>query len=137
VRSHDFPDQELGKVIPYGVYDMTRNTGWVSVGIDHDTAAFAVHTLRCWWQEQGQHDYPDAQRLLITADAGGSNSYRARAWKIELAALAREIGLDIVVCHFPPGTQCRCVYQTATVGRRASCLGATRRVGLRACPAFR
>jgi hypothetical protein len=104
VRSHDFPDPEAGKVIPYGVYDLTRNTGWVSVGIDHDTAAFAVETLRRWWFSRGRHDYPDTHALLVTADAGGSNSYRTRAWKARLGELAREIGMDIVVCHFPPGT---------------------------------
>lgn len=104
VRSHDFPDKQLGKVIPYGVYDLARNTGWVGVGIDHDTAAFAVATLRRWWGERGRHDYPNARRLLITADAGGSNGYRVRAWKTELAAFAVEAGLQIVVCHFPPGT---------------------------------
>jgi hypothetical protein len=104
VRSHDFPDPEAGKVIPYGVYDLTRNTGWVSVGVDHDTAEFAVQTLRRWWTARGRHDYPGARMLLVTADAGGPDSYRARAWKARLAELARETGLDIVVCHFPPGT---------------------------------
>jgi hypothetical protein len=104
VRSHDFPDPDAGKVIPYGVYDLTRNTGWVSVGIDHDTAAFAVETLRRWWFARGRQDYPDAHALLVTADAGGSNSYRTRAWKVRLAELARQTGLQIVVCHFPPGT---------------------------------
>jgi len=104
VRSHDFPDPAAGKVVPYGVYDLTRNTGWVSVGIDHDTAAFAVETLRRWWSGRGQLDYPGARALLVTADAGGSNSYRTRAWKARLGELARETGLDIVVCHFPPGT---------------------------------
>jgi len=104
VRSHDFPGPAAGKVVPYGVYDLTRNTGWVSVGIDHDTAAFAVETLRRWWSGRGQLDYPGARALLVTADAGGSNSYRTRAWKARLGELARETGLDIVVCHFPPGT---------------------------------
>ena len=104
VRSHDFPDAAAGKVIPYGVYDLTRNTGWVSVGVDHDTAEFAVQALRRWWTARGRHDYPGARMLLVTADAGGSNSYRARAWKARLGELARETGLDIVVCHFPPGT---------------------------------
>ena len=104
VRSHDFPDPVAGKVVPYGVYDLTRNTGWVSVGIDHDTADFAVETLRRWWTARGRHDYPDATSLLVTADAGGSNSYRTRAWKMRLGEFARESGLDIVVCHFPPGT---------------------------------
>jgi hypothetical protein len=104
VRSHDFPDPDAGKVVPYGVYDLTRNTGWVGVGIDHDTAEFAVQTLRRWWSARGRHDYPDARVLLVTADAGGSNSYRTRAWKARLGELAHETGLTIVVCHFPPGT---------------------------------
>jgi len=104
VRSHDFPDPVAGKVVPYGIYDLARNTGWVSVGIDHDTAEFAVETLRRWWNGRGRHDYPGARALLITADAGGSNSYRTRAWKARLGELARETGLEIVVCHFPPGT---------------------------------
>ena len=104
VRSHDFPDAAAGKAIPYGVYDLTRNTGWVSVGIDHDTAAFATETLRRWWQCRGRADYPGAAALLVTADAGGSNSYRTRAWKACLGELARQAGLEIVVCHFPPGT---------------------------------
>jgi len=104
VRSHDFPDAAAGKAIPYGIYDLTRNTGWVSVGIDHDTAGFAVETLRRWWAGRGRADYPGARALLVTADAGGSNSYRARAWKLRLGELARQTGLEIVVCHFPPGT---------------------------------
>ena len=101
---HDFMDKELGKAIPYGVYDVTSNTGWVSVGTDHDTAAFAVATLRRWRQSTGQRRYPDADRLLICADGGGSNGYRVRAWKVELAALAADTGLTITVCHLPPGT---------------------------------
>ncbi|MGW2770929.1 ISAzo13 family transposase [Streptomyces sp. NPDC001275] len=104
VSTHDFPDKELGKAIPYGIYDLAANTGWVSVGTDHDTAAFAVASIRRWWHGAGHAAYPDARRLLITADAGGSNGYRTRAWKAELAALAVEMGLDITVCHFPPGT---------------------------------
>ena len=104
VGTHDFPDRELGKAIPYGVYDLTANTGWVSVGTDHDTAAFAVASIRRWWQSCGAGAYPHARRLLITADAGGSNGYRTRAWKTELAALAAETGLPITVCHLPPGT---------------------------------
>jgi DDE family transposase/DDE superfamily endonuclease len=104
VSSHDFPDRELGKAIPYGVYDLAANAGWVNVGTDHDTAAFAVESIRRWWNAAGRGDYPQARRLLITADAGGSNGYRARAWKTELAALAAETGLEITVCHFPPGT---------------------------------
>jgi hypothetical protein len=104
VGVHDFPDQQLGKVIPYGVYDLGANAGWVSVGTDHDTAAFAVATLRRWWQQAGRALYPDADRLLVTADAGGSNGYRVRAWKTELARFAAETGLAVTVCHFPPGT---------------------------------
>ncbi|MEU9015940.1 ISAzo13 family transposase [Streptomyces sp. NPDC048479] len=105
VKTHDFLDRQgPGKAIPYGIYDVAANTGWVSVGTDHDTAAFAVASIRRWWQARGHHDYPRATRLLITADAGGSNGYRTRAWKAELAALACETGLDITVCHLPPGT---------------------------------
>jgi DDE family transposase len=104
VNVHDFPDPQVGKAIPYGVYDLGRNAGWVSVGVDHDTAAFAVATLRRWWEQVGQRTYPAADRLLICADAGGSNGYRVRAWKLELAKLARETGLAITVCHLPPGT---------------------------------
>jgi hypothetical protein len=90
--------------VPYGIYDLVANTGWVNVGTDHDTAAFAVESPRRWWTGAGCADYPRATRLLITADAGGSNSYRTRAWKTELAALAAETGLTVTVCHFPPGT---------------------------------
>jgi hypothetical protein len=104
VGTHDFPDKTRGKAVPYGIYDLTANTGWVNVGTDHDTAAFAVESVRRWWTGAGRGDYPAATRLLITADAGGSNSYRTRAWKTELAALAAETGLAITVCHFPPGT---------------------------------
>ena len=104
VNVHDFPDTELGKAIPYGIYDVAANTGWVSVGADHDTSAFAVETLRRWWHTVGRHRYPDTDRLLICADGGGSNGYRVRAWKIELAKLAAETGLTITVCHLPPGT---------------------------------
>jgi transposase len=103
-RTHDFPGDGVGKAIPYGVYDITGNTGWVNVGTDHDTAAFAVESIRRWWKAAGQGACPLARRLLITADAGGSNGYRTRAWKTELAALAVETGLEITVCHFPPGT---------------------------------
>jgi hypothetical protein len=103
-RTHDFPDPALGKAIPYGVYDVAANAGWVSVGTDHDTAAFAVESIRRWWNAAGQPAYPAARRLLITADAGGSNGYRTRAWKAELAAFAAEAGLEVTVCHFPPGT---------------------------------
>lgn len=104
VRDHDFLDRERGKVAPYGIYDVAANTGWVNVGIDHDTAAFAVESLRRWWNGAGAAGYPGARTLLVTADAGGSNSSRSRAWKTELAGFAAETGLAITVCHFPPGT---------------------------------
>jgi transposase len=104
VAVHDFPDQEWGKVIPYGVYDRATNTGWVSVGVDHETAEFAVETIRRWWYHMGSTVYPRAQRLLITADGGGSNGSRKRLWKMELQKLADDIRLRISVCHFPPGT---------------------------------
>jgi transposase len=104
VRDHDFPDEELGKVTPYGIYDIGANAGFVNVGTDHDTAAFAVESLRRWWRAGGRDRYPAAARLLVTCDAGGSNGYRARAWKAGLAQLAAETGLAITVCHFPPGT---------------------------------
>ena len=104
LRTHDFPDEQLGKAIPYGVYDLAANAGWVSVGTDHDTAAFAVESIRRWWNAAGRAAYPGARRLLITADAGGSNGYRTRAWKAELAAFALQAGLAVTVCHFPPGT---------------------------------
>ncbi len=103
-RTHDFPEDSEGKAIPYGVYDVTANAGWVNVGTDHDTAAFAVESIRRWWNAAGSSQYPAARRLLITADAGGSNGYRTRAWKAGLAALAEQTGLEITVCHFPPGT---------------------------------
>jgi hypothetical protein len=104
VKVHDFIDKELGKANPYGVYDLATNTGWVSVGTDHDTAAFAVNTIRSWWQTTGNTAYPAASRLLITCDGGGSNGYRTRLFKTELAALAEQTGLQITVCHLPPGT---------------------------------
>jgi hypothetical protein len=104
VRVYDFIDPELGKVAPYGVYDVVANQGWVSVGINHDTAEFAVESIRRWWKEMGQPRYPNSRRLLITADCGGSNGYRVRLWKRELQKLADAIGIDIQVCHFPPGT---------------------------------
>lgn len=104
VRTHDFEDKEKGKVTPHGVYDIGKNQGWVSVGIDHDTAEFAVDSIRHWWKRMGQPAYPQAKELLITADSGGSNSYRARLWKCQLQKLADETGLSIAVCHFPPGT---------------------------------
>ena len=101
---HDFVDPEMGRAIPYGVYDVGRNLGWVSVGIDHDTASFAVESIRRWWQHMGQPRYPKAARLLVTADGGGSNSPRIRLWRVELQYLANELRLPITVCHFPPGT---------------------------------
>ncbi len=104
VRVYDFIDPELGKVAPYGVYDLTANTGWVNVGIDHDTAEFAVESIRRWWREMGEEVYPRARRLMITADCGGSNGYRVRLWRRELQKLADELQLTIQVCHFPPGT---------------------------------
>lgn len=104
VRVHDFLIPEQGKAIPYGVYDLTRNEGWVSVGIDHDTASFAVHAIRRWWRLMGRSAYPDTTALLITADAGGSNGPRVRLWKWELQQFANRTGLAITVCHFPPGT---------------------------------
>jgi transposase len=106
VRVHDFEirESDKGKVAPYGVYDLGRNVGWVSVGVDHDTAAFAVESIRRWWRWMGSRSYPQAKRLLITADSGGSNGARVRLWKWELQKLADEIGLEISVCHFPPGT---------------------------------
>ena len=104
VQVHDFPDPKVGKAIPYGIYDVAADTGWVSVGQDHDTSAFAVATVRRWWSSVGEAAYPQADRLLICADGGGSNGYRVRAWKTELAALATETGLAITVCHLPPGT---------------------------------
>jgi hypothetical protein len=104
VRVHDFLIPGLGRVSPYGVYDIRRNEGWVSVGTDHDTASFAVEGIRRWWRGMGQPLYADATRLFITADAGGSNGYRVRLWKLELQKLADETGLEIAVCHFPPGT---------------------------------
>jgi hypothetical protein len=104
VRVHDFLDRQLGKAIPYGVYDVAANQGWVSVGIDHETAAFAVASIRHWWEQMGHARYPTATEVLITADSGGSNSSQSRLWKTELQRLADETGLRISVCHFPPGT---------------------------------
>lgn len=104
VNVHDFADKELGKVAPYGVYDLQKNEAWVSVGISHDTAEFAVQTVRTWWNEMGAPSYPNATSLLITADGGGSNGYRLRLWKLELQGLADEMGIPIRVCHLPPGT---------------------------------
>ena len=104
VLVHDFLIPELGRVSPYGVYDVAQNEAWVSVGVDHDTATFAVESIRRWWRSMGQPLYPKATRLLITADAGGSNGYRLRLWKLELQKLADETGIEMAVCHFPPGT---------------------------------
>jgi hypothetical protein len=104
VRVHDFQDPALGKAIPYGVYDLANNQGWVSVGIHHDTAYFAARTIRRWYEDMGSQRFPRAQELLITADGGGSNSYRSRLWKVALQELADHIGLTLRVCHFPPGT---------------------------------
>jgi hypothetical protein len=104
VRVHDFLIKELGRAVPYGVYDLAANAGWVNLGIDHDTAAFAVHSIRRWWQEIGRARYPDARQLLITADGGGSNGSRVRLWKRELQTLADELGIKIIVHHLPPGT---------------------------------
>ena len=104
VRTHDFPIPELGKAVPYGVYDIGANSGWVSVGIDHDTAAFAVNAIRSWWHDIGKTRYRAANHLVITADSGGSNSARSRLWKIELQRLADETGLRLIIRHLPPGT---------------------------------
>ncbi len=104
VKVHDFQDKKLGKVSPYGVYDVSKNKGWVNVGISADTSEFAVHSIRCWWYLMGKKAYPRASELLITADGGGSNGHRVRLWKVELQKLARELEVEICVCHFPPGT---------------------------------
>jgi len=104
VRVHDFLIPELGRAAPYGVYDVTQNAGWVSVGVDHDTAAFAAQSIRRWWESMGAEAYPQARKLLITADSGGSNGARVRLWKLELQKLADETGLEISICHLPPGT---------------------------------
>ena len=104
VSTYNFPDQADGKAIPYGVYDLTDNSAWVSVGIDHDTSVFAVATIEKWWHQMGKDKYPDARRILITADGGGSNGHRPWLWKFELARLAAATGMEITVCHYPPGT---------------------------------
>ncbi len=104
VNVHDFPDKKLGKAIPYGVYDLASNEGWVSVGIDHDTARFATASILRWWREMGSQRFPKATKLMITADGGGSNSSRNRLWKVALQDLANAVGLQLHVCHFPPGT---------------------------------
>jgi len=104
VKTHDFVDKELGRAVPYGIYDLSNDEGWVSVGDSADTAAFAVEAIRRWWQQMGSPRFPGATKLLITADAGGSNGHRLRLWKVELAKLAKATGLAITVCHYPPGT---------------------------------
>ena len=104
VLVHDVMIPELGKAAPYGVYDIAQNLGWVSVGIDHDTSAFAVETIRIWWYSMGQPAYPNTTKLLITADSGGSNGSRVKLWKLELQKLADETSLEISACHLPPGT---------------------------------
>lgn len=104
VNGHDFPSPSIPRAYPYGIYDVGRNDGYVNIGTDHDTAAFAVASIRGWWRQQGNRSYPDAKYLLITADGGGSNGYRLRLWKLELQKLAEEINIPIKVCHFPPGT---------------------------------
>jgi len=104
VEVHDFRSAAEGMAAPYGVYDLGQNAGWVSVGVDHDTASFAVESIRRWWEQMGQPTYPQATRLLISADGGGSNGYRVRLWKLELQRLADQTGLEIRVCHLPPGT---------------------------------
>ena len=104
VRTHDFMDKDLGKAVPHGIYDITADEGWVTVGVDSDTSEFAVNSIRCWWLEMGKERYPTATSLMITADGGGSNGYRVRLWKRELQNFADETGISITVCHFPPGT---------------------------------
>ena len=104
VNVHDFIDPKLARAVPYGVYDITNNLGWVSVGTDHDTASFAVHAIRRWWTTMGKKRYPKATRLMISADGGGSNGYRVRLWKVELQKLANALKLPVTVCHLPPGT---------------------------------
>jgi hypothetical protein len=104
VNGHDFPDPSVPRAYPYGIYDLGRNEGFVNVGTDHDTGAFAVASIRGWWRAEGRRLYPTASRLLITADGGGSNGYRLRQWKLELQVLADDTDLSIMVCHFPPGT---------------------------------
>jgi hypothetical protein len=122
VRVHDFLIPELGRAAPYGVYDIADNAGWVSLGIDHDTASFAVNAIRRWWQAMGRARYPQATRLLVTADCGGSNGARVRLWKRELQALANEFGVLITVCHLPPGPKQRFAgWYTSLIGAPGSC----------------
>ena len=104
VQGHDFPTPDVPRAYPYGIYDIGRNTGFVNLGTDHDTGAFAVASIRGWWRHEGRHLYPEAKTMLITADAGGSNGWRLRLWKLELQRLADQTGVAIAVCHFPPGT---------------------------------
>jgi len=104
VQVHDFLDKDLGKAIPYGVYDLSQNEGWVSVGIDHDTARFAAQAIHRWWKKMGSKRYRNAEEILITADGGGSNGSRSRLWKVALQDLAVRLGIPVRVCHFPPGT---------------------------------
>jgi hypothetical protein len=104
VNVHDFLDKELGRAVPYGIYDLLNDEGWVSFGDSADTASFAVEAIRRWWNEMGRDRFPNATRLLVTADGGGSNGHRVRLWKVELSKLAAETGLEITVCHYPPGT---------------------------------
>ncbi|MBN2577755.1 MAG: ISAzo13 family transposase [Pirellulales bacterium] len=104
VDTHDFPDPRKGKAVPYGVYDLRYHEAWVSVGISSDTAEFAVAAIRCWWKRLGRRRHPKAKRLLVTADSGGSNGSRNRLWKVTLQKLSNQTGLEIEVCHFPPGT---------------------------------
>ena len=104
VQGHDFPGPEVPRAFPYGIYDMGRNRGFVNVGTDHDTGAFAVASIRGWWRFEGRHIYPGAEEILVTADGGGSNGWRLRLWKLELQELADETGLSLCICHFPPGT---------------------------------
>ena len=104
VKDHDFPDPKVPKAVPYGVYDLTKNEGWMTVGTSADTAEFAVASIQRWWENMGSQAYPEARKLLITADAGGSNAYRSRLWKTKLAEFTQKTGLEVTVCHFPPGT---------------------------------
>jgi hypothetical protein len=131
VRVHDFVDRKLGKAIPYGVYYLGADEGWVSVGITHDTAEIAVAAIRRWWEVLGSQRYPEARHLMITADGGGSNSSRGRLWRTSLQALADELDLRIWVCHYPPGT-----FKPARMGGTRSSIGCStgsRRTGVGAC----
>ena len=122
MRIHDFVDPKLGRAVPYGVYDIANNTGWVSVGVDHDTAAFAANTIRRWWHTMGKARYPKARRLMITADGGGSNGARVRLWKIELQKFVDEIAVPVTVCHLRPapangtGSSIACLHSSPKTG---------------------